>query len=77
MPCQQHKTATTKTFCTRKQANKEWFDEECAKVNEEQNAAREQAFQIKTRGAKNAYKLAWTKERHLFRKRAKQLDEEA
>jgi hypothetical protein len=24
---------------TRKQANKEWFDEECARVNEEKNAA--------------------------------------
>jgi hypothetical protein len=28
-------------------------------VNEEKN---------NSRGAKNAYKLAWTKERHLFRK---------
>jgi hypothetical protein len=26
---------------TRKQASKEWFDEECAKVNEEKNAASE------------------------------------
>jgi hypothetical protein len=36
----------------RKQANKEWFDEECAKGNEEKNAAREQAIQTKNRGAK-------------------------
>jgi hypothetical protein len=42
------------TNTTRKQANKEWFDKECAKVNEEKNAARERAIQIKTRGAKNA-----------------------
>jgi hypothetical protein len=62
---------------TRKQANKEWFDEECAKVNEEKNAARERAIQIKTRGVKNAYKLARTKNRRLFRKKARQLDEEA
>jgi hypothetical protein len=58
---------------TRKQANKEWFDEECAKVNEEKNAV----IEIKTRGVKNAYKLARTKERRLFRKKARQLDEEA
>jgi hypothetical protein len=61
---------------TRKQANKESFDEECAKVNEEKNAARERAIQNNTRGAKNAYKLARMKERRLFRKKAKQLDEE-
>jgi hypothetical protein len=40
---------------TRKQANEVWFDEKCAKVNEEKNAARKQAIQIKTRGTKNAY----------------------
>jgi hypothetical protein len=54
---------------TRKQANKEWFDEECAKVNEEKNAARKRAIQIKTRGVKKAYKLARTTERRLFRKK--------
>jgi hypothetical protein len=36
----------TNTGYTRKQANEEWFDEECAKVNEEKNAARERAIQI-------------------------------
>jgi hypothetical protein len=46
-------------------------------VNEEKNAARDRAIQIKTRGVKNAYKLARTKERRLFRKKARQLDEEA
>jgi hypothetical protein len=46
-------------------------------VNEEKNAVREQAIQIKTRGAKNAYKLAWTKERRLFRKKTRQFEEEA
>jgi hypothetical protein len=44
----------------RKQANKEWFDEDCAKVNEEKNAARERAIQTKTRGANNAFKLQTT-----------------
>jgi hypothetical protein len=37
-------------------------------VYEEKNAARERPIQIKTRGVKNAYKLARTKERRLFRK---------
>jgi hypothetical protein len=63
--------------CTKKQANKEWFDKECAEVNEEKNAGRERAIQIKTRGVKNAHKLAGTKERRLLRKKARQLDEEA
>jgi hypothetical protein len=62
---------------TRNQANKAWFDEECVKVNEEKNAPRERAIQNNTRGAKNAYKQAWTKERRLFRKKARQLNEEA
>jgi hypothetical protein len=52
----------TKTIgYTRKKAYKEWFDQECAEVNEQKNAARERAIQIKTRGIKNAYKLARTK----------------
>jgi hypothetical protein len=46
-------------------------------VNEEKNAARGRAIQNNTRGDKNAYKLAGTKERCLFRKKARQLDEEA
>jgi hypothetical protein len=62
---------------TRKPAIKEWFDEESAKRNEEKNAARERAIQTKTRRVKNAYKLARTKERRLFRKKARQPDEEA
>jgi hypothetical protein len=57
------RAATNTIGYTRKQANKEWFDEECAKVNEEKNAARERAIQIITRGAKNTYKLARTKKR--------------
>jgi hypothetical protein len=58
------RVATNTIGYTRKQANKE-----CAKVNEEKNASRERAIQIKTR--------AQTKDRRLFRKKAKQLDEEA
>jgi hypothetical protein len=54
---------------TRKQRNKEWFDKECTQVNEENNAARERAIRIKTRGVKNAYQLARTKKRRLFRKK--------
>jgi hypothetical protein len=70
------RVATNTISYTRKQTNKEWFDEECAKVNEEKNAARERAIQIKTRGAKDANKLARTRERRLFRKKVRQLDEE-
>jgi hypothetical protein len=56
--------ATNTIGYTRKQANKEWFEEECEKVIEERNTTTERAIRIKTREAKNAYKLAWTKERH-------------
>jgi hypothetical protein len=55
----------------------EWFDEECAKGNEKKNAVTEQTIQIKFKRANIAYKLARTKERRLFRKKARQLDEEA
>jgi hypothetical protein len=71
------RVATNTIGYTRKQANKEWFDEECAKVNDEKNATRERDIQNNTRGVKNAYKLARTKERSLFRKKTRQLDEEA
>jgi hypothetical protein len=60
------RVATNTIGYTRKQANKERLDEECAKMNEEKNAARERAIQIKIRGAKNDYKLAQTKERRLI-----------
>jgi hypothetical protein len=63
------RVATNTIGYRRKQANKEWFDEECAKRNEEKNAARERAIQNNTRVAKNAYKLTWTKERRFFRKK--------
>jgi hypothetical protein len=46
-------------------------------MNEEKNTARERVIQNKTRGVKNAYKLVRTKEMRLFRKKARQLDEEA
>jgi hypothetical protein len=62
------RVAKTTIGYTRKQAYKEWFDEECAKMNEVKNAARGRTIQNNTR-AKNANKLARTKERRLFRKR--------
>jgi hypothetical protein len=71
------KIATNTIGYTRKQANKKWFDGDSAKVNEGKNAARKRAIQIKTRGAKHAFKLARTKERHFSEKKTKQLDEEA
>jgi hypothetical protein len=43
------RVATNTIGYTRKQANIEWFDEECAEVNEEKNAARERAIQNNTR----------------------------
>jgi hypothetical protein len=70
------RVATNTIGYTRKQANKEWFDEECAKGKEEKNAARERAIQPKTRGAKNTYKLA-REERGVRLEKANQLNEEA
>jgi hypothetical protein len=60
------RVATNTIGYTRKQASKEGFDEECAEVNEEKNAARERTIKINTKRAKNAYKLARTKEMRLF-----------
>jgi hypothetical protein len=39
-----------------KQAGKEWFDEECKKVNEEKNACRANAIHRRTRAAKDKYR---------------------
>jgi hypothetical protein len=52
------RVATSTIGYTRKQANKEWFDEKFAKMNEKKSAARARAIQNNTRGAKNAYKIA-------------------
>ena len=62
---------------TRKQARNEWFDEECELVNEEKNALRARTIQRSTRTKKNAYKQARAKERYLFRRKSRQLEEEA
>jgi DNA anti-recombination protein RmuC len=43
------RVATNTIGYTRKQAYKDWFDEECAEVNEEKNAARERAIQMLAR----------------------------
>jgi hypothetical protein len=40
-------------------------------MNEEKNATRKQAIQINTTGAKNAYKLARTKEEAFVQKKGK------
>jgi hypothetical protein len=55
------RVATNTIGYTRKQANKEWFDEVCTKVKEEKNAAKKRASQNNTRVAKNADKLSQTK----------------
>jgi hypothetical protein len=62
MPCQQNKTTTIETV-RRGIAS-------CTMTSSSLNSNN-------TRGANNAYKLVWTKERRLFRKKARQLDEEA
>jgi hypothetical protein len=43
---------------TRKQAGKEWFDEECDKVNEEKNACRVNVIQRRKRTANNKNRQA-------------------
>jgi hypothetical protein len=47
------RVATKTIGYTSKLANKERIDEECENMNEEKNATRERAIQIKTRGTKN------------------------
>jgi ribosomal protein L20A (L18A) len=58
------KEATITIGYTRKQAEKEWFDEECEKVNEEKITD-------------SKYRQIRSKERNLFRKKLRQLDEDA
>jgi hypothetical protein len=67
--------ATNTIGYTRKQENKEWFGQDCAKVNQEKNPTRERTIPIKTRGTNNVYKLVRTTERRLIRKKVRQLDE--
>jgi hypothetical protein len=50
------KIATNTIGYTRKQARKEWFDEECEKVNGEKNACRANAIHRRTRAAKDQYR---------------------
>jgi hypothetical protein len=67
----------------KKVAATEWFDEQCATVNEEKNCARVRVIQIqnRTRAANlnlmNEYRQARRREKHLFRKKNGQLDDEA
>jgi hypothetical protein len=63
------KVATNTIGYTRKQAGKEWFDEECEKVNEEKNACRANTIHRRTRAAKEIYRQARSKERDLFLKK--------
>jgi hypothetical protein len=62
---------------TRKLAVNEWFDEECEVVNEEKNTLKAIDTQRHTRTAYNNYEQARTKERYLFRRKKRQLEEEA
>jgi hypothetical protein len=61
----------------RKQAGKEWFDEECKMVNGEKNTCRANSIQKRTRAAQDKYKQARSIERNLFKEKSRQLDEEA
>jgi hypothetical protein len=70
------KVATNTIGYTRKQAGKEWFDEECVKMDEEKNACRANAIHRRTRAAKDKYRQARSEERNLFKEKSRQLDEE-
>jgi hypothetical protein len=70
------KVATNTIGYTRKQAGKEWFDEECEKVNEEKNACRANAIHRVTGAAKEICRQARSIERNLFKEKSRQLDEE-
>jgi hypothetical protein len=50
----------------RKQEKKEWFDEECATVNEEKNCARARAAKLT---AMNEYRQTRRRGKHRFRKK--------
>jgi hypothetical protein len=57
---------------TRKQAGKEWFDEECKKVNDEKTACRANAFHKLTRVAQDKYRLARSIEGNFFKEKSRQ-----
>jgi hypothetical protein len=74
------KTKKVAVGFAQKQEKKEWFDEECATANGEKNCARARAIQIQNRTratkltAMNEYRQAQRREKHLFRKKKGQLD---
>jgi hypothetical protein len=70
------RVATNTIGYTKKQANKEWFDEECAEVNEENNATKERAIKIKIFG-QECLQTSPDKKDAFVQKKARQLDEEA
>jgi hypothetical protein len=68
------KVAATTLGYAQNPEKKEWFDEECALVCEEENCARARAIQIqRTRAANpivmNEHKLERRRKKHLFRKK--------
>jgi hypothetical protein len=67
------RVATNTIGYTRKQANKEWFDEECAKVNEEKNATRERS---NTKRSQECLQTSPEAREAFAQKKASKLDEE-
>jgi hypothetical protein len=62
----------------RKQANKEWFDEKCARMNEKKNARRQKASHPKQQQRSQECLQTSPCEREAFgQKKERQLDEEA
>jgi BioD-like phosphotransacetylase family protein len=70
------RVATNPIGYTKKQANKEWFDEECAKVNEEKNAARE-SYPKQHQRSQECVETSPDEREAFVQKKARQLNKEA